>query len=828
MEQTLENLEAKVRARTRALAESEARFRELFDNMSAGVAIYTSPDDGSRFVFKEINRAGLLFCRKIKEAVIGREVREVFPGIESLGLFAVLERVWKTGEPENYPSGHYSDDKLELWVENYVYKLPSNELVAIFTDITGQKQAESRLAESEEKFRSLVESSSDLVWEVDRNWRYTYLSPGVKTIVGFASEELTGHSFFHRMHDRCRRAVENRLNRFKENTAPFSGIEYVKLHRDGSEIIVESSGSPYFSANGGFLGYRGICRDITERKQNEENLLLTDSVFKNTIEGIAVTDGDGRILRVNDAFTAITGYDESEVLGRNPNILKSNRHTDDFYRSMWEAIVSTGHWSGEIWNRRKDGSIYPEWLSISAIRDIGGETKNYVSLFHDISDKKMQEERLQFLSFHDPLTRLPNRKLFYDRAKVALRNAKRAGEKIALLYLDLDNFKNINDSYGHPFGDDVLCLVKDRIASICREVDTFARYGGDEFAIILNHIRHAGDVTAFTARIIQLFESPFTLMDEEVYSSVSIGISIFPDDGEDIVTLEKNADMALFEAKKEGKKRSFLFKKSISEKLNRKTFLENEMRKSAHHFHAFHIVYQPKVHLKDNCIRSVEALLRWEVDGRSISPAEFIPIAEETNLIIPIGRWLMAQAMADIKSIHDHGFADLSLSINLSGKQFTDDHLLDTIRNCLDRCGYSPSRLCFEITESIPMEDTVRAIGIMKQINQLGIQLSMDDFGTGYSSLSVLKRFPLRELKIDRSFITGLPDDPDDVAITRTIIQLARGLNFDIVAEGVETEDQLLFLKQYGCDIIQGYLFYRPLTLEDLSGVLNTGRQQPV
>lgn len=364
--------------------------------------------------------------------------------------------------------------------------------------------------------------------------------------------------------------------------------------------------------------------------------------------------------------------------------------------------------------------------------------------------------------------------------------------------------------------------MKDRIASICREVDTFARYGGDEFVIVLNGIKHATDVTAFTRRIIHLFESPFHVMDEEVYSSVSIGVSIFPDDGGDITTLEKNADMALYEAKKEGKKRSFLFRQSLSEKMTRKSFLENEMRKSVKTCDSFHLLYQPKVKVKDRSIRSVEALLRWEIDGEIVSPAEFIPIAEETNLIIPIGKWVMEKAMTDIKSLHDEGFSQISLAINLSTKQFKDEELVETIQDCLAGTGYNPSGLYLEITESVPMEDTKTAINTMKKINQLDVELSMDDFGTGYSSLSVLRQFPLKELKIDRSFIIGLPDNRADSAITKTIIQLAKGLNFQVVAEGVETERQLEFLKEHDCDIIQGYLFYKPLTLSDLRRVLRS------
>ena len=493
------------------LKNSDSRFKQLFDNMTSGVAIYDSPDGGNSFVFKELNRSGLEQARKNKAEIIGREVRDIFPGVEELGLFEVLKRVWKTGKSEKHPSRLYKDDVLKFWVENYISKLPSGELVAIYTD-------------------------------------------------------------------------------------------------------------------------------ITDLKKTEDKLLLTESVFTNTIEGIAITDIEGNIKKVNQAFCDITGYAEEEVIGENPRILKSDHHSENFYLSMWKEILKNGHWNGEIWNRRKDGSIFPEWLSISAIRDNTGKITDFISLFHDISEKKLKEEQLQFLAFHDPLTKLPNRKLFYDRAKVSIRNARRIGTKVALLYMDLDDFKNINDSYGHPFGDNFLCMVKDRIESICRDDDTFARYGGDEFVIILNNIHSSQDVINFSTRIINLFENPFNIMNEDVYSSISIGLSIYPDDGDDIVTLEKNADIALYEAKKGGKKRSFLFKQTLKDKMVRKAWLENKMRNAVLDFKSFSIAYQPKVDIRNQKIHSVETLLRWEIDGTSVSPVEFIPIAEDTNMIVMIGK----------------------------------------------------------------------------------------------------------------------------------------------------------------------------------------------
>jgi diguanylate cyclase (GGDEF)-like protein/PAS domain S-box-containing protein len=564
----------------------------------------------------------------------------------------------------------------------------------------------------------------------------------------------------------------------------------------------------------------GAVKDISIRKQAEKQLLLTDNVFTNTIEGIIITDHNGNIQKVNNAFTRITGFPEKDSLGKNPRILKSDHQDDNFYIKMWQRLIQIGQWSGEIWNRHRDGSIYPIWLSITAIRDRSGRISNFVGLFHDITEKKSQEEKLRHLAFHDPLTRLPNRKLFYDRISVAIQTARRNQCKMALLYIDIDNFKNINDSFGHPFGDEFLCGVKDRILGICRESDTFARYGGDEFVIVLNQISTSSEAVSFADRVVDLFSTPLRVMEEEVYSSLSIGLAMYPDNGRDVVTLEKNADMALYKAKKEGKQRAFLFKSRLKEKMERNALLENELRRSLEDFSTFDIRYQPKIDISTQQIYGVEALIRWSPPGINTHPGEFIPLAEKTQMIILLGRWLMEKAMIDIKGLHDKGFDHLRLSINLSFKQFCDTSLFPQIEDILARTGFDRSKLCFEITESTPMKDVEGAVAIMEGFNARGISLSMDDFGTGYSSLAHLKRFPLKEMKIDKTFVRDLPEDPNDAAICQTIIQMARTMNLDVVAEGVETEEQLAFFKKYHCPFIQGFFFFKPMPIQELAMVM--------
>ena len=716
-----------------------------------------------------------------------------------------------------------TSDELQLLAEAFN---DMTRTVKIRSDALEQKiklleTAQADVRKSEERFRALVESTSDWIWEVDPNAYYTYASPRVTTMLGYHPDEVVGKTPFDLMADSEKERIADTFYKTVAAQKPFSNLENVNIHKEGHPVTLETSGIPFFDENGDLLGYRGIDRDISMRKKNEEALLLTESVFTNSIEGIAITDRDGIIQRVNQAFCDITGYTRKEAIGKNPRILKSDRHDMRFYKTMWEDLLNTGQWSGEIWNRRKDGSAYPEWLSISSIRNEAGEITNFVSLFHDISEKKLKEEQLQFLAFHDPLTKLPNRKLLYDRAAVSLKNAKRLNRKMALLYMDMDNFKHINDSYGHPFGDEFLIRVKERISTICRESDTFARYGGDEFVIVLNNINSNQEVIDFSNRIIDLFKTPVTIMKEEVFTSVSIGLAIFPDDGNDLVTLEKNADMALYEAKRDGKRRSFHFKPTLKDKMLRKISLENGLRQAIQEFDTFNVVYQPKVDTKGEAhIHSVEALLRWQLDGQGISPAEFIPIAEETNLIIPIGEWLMLKAIQDIKAIHDAGYPKISLSVNLSAKQFNDENLFSTIDRILNTTHFPPDKLCFEITESIPMENTGRVLKIMKKMAAKGIQLSMDDFGTGYSSLGVLNDFPLNELKIDRSFVMDIPENQNHAAICKTIIRMADALKVNVVAEGVETLEQLEFLKNNRCYLIQGYYFYKPMDFSSFRTVL--------
>ncbi len=561
-------------------------------------------------------------------------------------------------------------------------------------------------------------------------------------------------------------------------------------------------------------------QEITRQKEYEAQLLLSDGVFNHTIEGIAITNADGTIERVNPAFTRITGYTAAEAVGENPRILKSDRHDAGFYREMWETLRETGQWHGEIWNRRKSGEAYPEWLAITAVKNRHGETENYVSVFHDISEIKQSREMLHFQAYHDALTSLPNRHLFNDRLERAIAYARRKNGRIAVLLVDLDNFKHINDSLGHPVGDEFLKQAAERLKRHCREEDTVARLGGDEFIIFNSDLTSDRDAVEVAKRIQRTFNDPIVADGHELFSTTSIGITLFPEDGKDAHTLVKNADMAMYRAKFQGKNSHALFTPALHAAAAERMELESSLRKAIRN-EEFTLFYQPKVDLGADRIVGIEALVRWfRPDGGMAPPDQFIPLAEETGLIHPLGEWVLETACRQNRIWNDTVHPDLTVAVNLSARQFGDRDLIPLVRNILDRTGLDPAHLDLEITENMVMHHLTEAVGAMERLKAMGIHISMDDFGTGYSSLSYLKRFPLTLLKIDKSFIGDLPHNTEDAAIVRAILSMAHNLGLRVVAEGVETVPQLDFLHRFGCEEIQGYLFSKPLPAREMTRLL--------
>lgn len=559
--------------------------------------------------------------------------------------------------------------------------------------------------------------------------------------------------------------------------------------------------------------------DVTSQRFKEQQLLLSDIVFNNSIEGIIYTGAEGIIHKVNHAFTVITGYTEDEVIGKNPGILKSGRHNEEFYRNMWESLSQEGQWAGEIWNRKKNGELFPEKLTIVAMKNITGNVSHYVAVFYDISQQKEKDEHIQHLAFHDPLTNLPNRRLFYDRMKVALASAKRDGSKLGVLFVDINEFKKINDTYGHQFGDLLLQKSGRILTGLFRTEDTVAYYGSDKFIVLINKFDDDYVPANMSERILMLFTDPVQLDKQDIYISVNIGISVFPENGETIDRLERHADVALNRAKQLGTRNYRFYNSSMSEHVKRRLELETAMWKSDYDSE-FKLLYQPKYDLAEGRITGIEALARWFLNGTMVSPLDFIPIAEDTGIIIKLGEWILNKACSDIKTNIIPGFGKISLAVNLSAKQFYDKALVEKIDAILKTTGYPGDLLNLEITENILLHNIEEAIDTMSVLKNRDISISVDDFGTGYSSLSYLTRLPLQILKIDKSFIDHVPENKNDIAVTKSIILMSKSLGIDVVAEGVETRKQLSFLKENGCDEIQGYFISKPVDVEELKNVM--------
>jgi len=577
---------------------------------------------------------------------------------------------------------------------------------------------------------------------------------------------------------------------------------------------------------GGRYTIQLTIRDISRRKAAESSMRLANQAFENSLEGIAITDAAGDILTVNHAFTVITGYEREEVTGRNPRLLSSGRQTREFYDEMWRAIDETGKWQGEIWNIRKNGDIYPQWLNISRVTDEHGKVSNYVGVFSDISERKSAEERILHQVYYDQLTELPNRVLFTDRLNQVMGMAKRHdGSHFAVMFLDLDRFKLINDSMGHDAGDQLLQQVAHRMRGSVRESDTVARMGGDEFTVLLAEIASAKDAGNVAQKILDAFRPPFLLNGEEVFMSASIGISVYPEDGNSIEILLKNADMAMYRAKGAGGSWFELYDEGLGAAASQRLAMETALHKALER-DEMELHYQPQFDCDSGKLLGFEALLRWRHPERGLlAPDAFLGIAEETGLIVPIGAWVLQTACRQAQAWRHDFPGHRLMAVNLSGRQFQYADLGKQVSGALQSSGLPHFCLELEITETVLMQNLDASIAIMHHLAELGVQFSIDDFGTGHSSLAYLKKLPIHSLKVDRSFVRELPLDQDDAAIVGAIVAMAGKLGLRVVAEGIEEASQLNLLKQYKGIVGQGYLLGRPLPAESATRLIE-GRQR--
>ncbi|MFZ2855839.1 MAG: EAL domain-containing protein [Rhodocyclaceae bacterium] len=643
--------------------------------------------------------------------------------------------------------------------------------------------------------------------------RVRFLNPAAQTLLGLGEHEVIG------------RPLAEIIGRVPAADGQAEGLLDRLVHGRSFEAMIVSAGReapfPALFVSSHTLDESGLIvltvQDVTARWEADEQLRLAEQVFEYSPEAILVTDGDGAILRVNPAFTLITGYPPEDVIGQNPRILRSDRHDADFYRAMWRALAEEDHWHGEIWDRRKNGEIYPKWLCINTVRLPHGITR-HIALFADISERKAHEERIDYLARHDALTGLANRRLLDDRMRKLLLSARRGDQGVALLLIDLDRFKQVNDSLGHQVGDQLLIEVAGRLNASVREGDTVARLGGDEFVVLLAGMGGPRDVVPVAEKIRLALSQPVEAGSHLLHTSPSIGIGLYPGDGTDLDGLLQAADIAMYQVKAAGRNAWMFFESRMNDEVRSRHRLETDMRLALERGE-FQLHYQPQFDVDGCRVIAWEALLRWQHPERGwIEPCDFIPVAEEIGLILPLGEWVLEAACREAMSWTNLRQGNERVAVNVSARQLEQAAFLDIVTRVLRDTGLPAERLELELTESALMNNTPRVQQTLHSLKDLGVHLTLDDFGTGYSSLAYLGTFAVDRLKIDRSFMLDIENKPSNAAIVVAVLALAKALGLEVVAEGVETCKQLAFLIDSGCLKAQGFLYGRPMPAAAIAG----------
>ena len=696
-------------------------------------------------------------------------------------------------------------------------------MCGISTDITKLKQEEYALAESRSLLRTIVDTVPVRIFWKDTQLRYLGCNPSFAKDAGVASpKDIIGLDDY----DLAWTKAQSDVYRNDDKVVIKSGIPKLDYEEplsksNGKIIFLQTSKVPLRNNDNEIIGVLGIYQDITERKRSDESMRLAATIYQSSREAIMVTNEDNLIIEINPAFTRLTGYELAEVIGKDPRIFQSGRHKKTFYQKMWQKLLQDDHWQGEIWDRRKDGAIQAKWLNISVIRNSNHSIYCFVAQFSDITEKKQKDELIQFQANYDPLTSLPNRNLFKDRLRNEIKKSQRSGLLLSLIFIDLDHFKDINDSLGHAAGDQLLKIVAQRIMSCVRETDTVARLGGDEFAVILPDIGNKLRTETISQHIIQELSQPLILDKNRInqYISASIGIAFYPEDGINMEVLMKNADMAMYKAKSEGRNRVSQFTPSMQQAAQERILLIHDLRHALER-NELQVYYQPILNLADRRIIKAEALLRWKHPHHGmINPAIFIPLAEESGLILQIGEWVFDQCSSKIQQWQKQFGNIIQISVNKSPIQFNQCNKYSW-PDKLIRLGLPGNSINVEITEGLLLKNSPNVGTTLKEFGNLGIEISIDDFGTGFSSLSYLKEFDIDYLKIDRSFTSNLNKNKTDHALVEAIILMAHKLDIKTIAEGVETQIQQDLLIELGCDYAQGYFYSPPVPVEEFEKLI--------
>jgi diguanylate cyclase (GGDEF)-like protein/PAS domain S-box-containing protein len=809
-----------------ALRQSEEKHRTIIENIRDG---YFEVDLAGNYIF--FNESICEIHGYSKKEMMGTNYRQYVDKENAKKVFEAFNEIYKTGITGgifDYEIIRKNGTKRQVEISATLQKDSSGNPIGFrgtTRDVTERRKMEETIRQSEERYRTILDEMEDAYFEVDLAGNFIFFNDAICRLLKYSKEELLGKSFRVHVDKDDVPILYNAFGKIYRTGKPERGLCYKAVRKDGTTGFAEMTGFPLQNQKGEMIGFRGIGREITQRMKLEERLRQSEekyrTILENMQEGYFEVDLAGNITFCNDSMCRFLGYTQEEMMGINNRQFTDKKNAEKLFRAFNE-VYKTGEPTKEFdWQIiRKDGTKRFIEASISLKKDSTGKSIGFQGITRDVTERKLNEEKILYMATHDTLTGLPNRLMFSQLINHAIQTAQRYQREFAVLFIDLDRFKAVNDIMGHEAGDQMLQEIATRLKQVLRAVDVAARFGGDEFVIFIEEVSDPSHVAIVAQKILTNIIKPITIMGREYRITASIGICMFPKDAEDEQSLMKNADIAMYLAKEEGKNNYQFYSENIKSKSLGRLSIETNLRWALER-NELSLHYQAKVDFKTNVITGVEALLRWQSPYLgSVTPIQFIPVAEETGLILSIGRWVIRKVCEQNIAWQQQGLPGVCIAVNLSPQQLDDDHLIDDIKTALEDSGMAPSLLELEITEGMVMHNPTHTIAVLAKIKNLGVRLAIDDFGTGYSSLAQIKRFPIDTLKVDRSFVHSVVQDADGKAIIRAMIALSKTLSLTIVAEGVETEDQMNFLKEHACDEMQGYYFSKPIVPEEFADLL--------